>query len=80
MRGSAQSAFGVRGRTQVVTALTAIRPFLREDGTFRLLTSSQFSMMSIVLKTEYLSLVSKELQKSLAELRADVERRDSELA
>jgi len=53
-------------------------PFFREDGSFRFLSAEEFATMSGALKTEYLDLVSKELRKSLEQLRADIARRDKE--
>jgi hypothetical protein len=55
------------------------RPFLREDGSIRLLDALEFSLLSNLDKAEYLERISKELQKSIEQLGEMVARRDAEM-
>jgi hypothetical protein len=54
-------------------------PFLREDGSIRLLDALEFSLLSNLDKAEYLERISKELQKSIEQLGEMVARRDAEM-
>ena len=58
--------------------LADTRPFLREDGSFRFLSSAEFAELPLLQKVEYLNRVSKELQKSQDELRTLILKRDRE--
>ena len=58
--------------------LADLRPFLKEDGSFRFLSSAEFADLSMLQKLEYLDRVSKELKKSQDELRKLINERDRE--
>ena len=54
----------------------AFKPFLMDDGSFRFLDEPEFSALSDAQQTEYLGRASKELQKTVAELRGMFAKRD----
>lgn len=57
---------------------SAFKPFLWEDGSFRFLDEPEFANLSTAQRTEYLVRASRELKKTVDELRRNIAKRDRE--